>query len=325
MTDDAHVQRDIQALAARAKRKLAPAKAECITAAERALGRPLPPSLRAFYTVTDGLELDALGWLRLLRVADLEPHATGLRSWGVPDEWGYIPIAWCEGTSDRLCISTHPHLDGRIVLVPHDDGPRLLFSDLAPLLTELVAQGAGRRRRDAGWDLHSLRGDYASRPLERSERDAADARALLDRYRARLAENGADVIAEHAVAFACTLLPPSEVETLLGLIDILVPYERHATDRLRAIGTPGARAALGGYYDALVALAERLSGIARAAGHDATITPDEEERVGSLLVRTSARPMHLSVQHWYARRADPALEAAFRAFLDERVARAATR
>lgn len=309
--------------------------------AEKRIGQPLPGSLRSFYEQTDGVDLTALGGLHLLSLDALIEHHGGLKVWGIPDEWRYIPFAWCEGTSDRLCVSTHPALDGRVVFVPHDDGPSVAFPDLEHLLDAIASAhrkhcGGGSLERlaraaqrllsddeDDGefLDLHELSFWYR----EHQERSAADADAaaqLLGSYLPRLREDDGDVVAEQGVHFSCTLLPPDATATLVELLDVVDPSGGRILGRLRAISSDASRHAIAEYHRTLASLGARLEAAARAAGHEASVwPPDEDGAVSSLVVGRGSQAHHFSIDHWYARRGDPDLEQAFADRLAARVRR----
>lgn len=310
------------ARATRPKRASAPALAR----AETALGRPLPEPLRSFYEQTDGLDLTTLGGLHLLSLAEVLEHRRGLAAWGVPDEWAYVPFAWCENSSDRFCVSAHPALDARVVWVPHDDGPAVAFPDLAHLL-DAIAEACHRTadplpsddEDDDLFDLHALPRWYDEHQ-ERSAADSAAALQLLDRYQARLRGDRDDVVAEQGAAFACKLLPPTHIATLVALLDALGPQaRRYALERLRAIESEASTNALAGYRVAIAKLARRLEAAARTAGYDASFSPpDVTGEIHTLVVKARPKPLHYRVDHWYEHRDDRDLEARFARWLAER-------
>lgn len=309
------------------------ASERALEAAERHLGVRLPASLRTFYACTDGLQIGELSGLVLLSVRELLEHAGGLDAWGIPRrEFGYLPVAWCPLSTDRLCVAACDALEARVVWVPHDAGPRVAFPDLQHMLAAItdahrnvVSMGAGSvgraglfaglRRRISSiagadddaphWDLHSLPHWYQRHTVHTPD-DIACATRLLERYEPRLAQPR-DVIARHGVGFAIDLLDETCVPTLDRLLARFDPSWR-ALARLTSLRSPEAVAVVARYRNEQIEVGRHLVDVARAHGLDASFDPPLEDARGGHL-QVGAKGFKLA--YWHAQRNEPDLEQRF--------------
>lgn len=299
---------------------------------EQELRITLPAALRTFYECTDGLRIPELGGLVLLSVHELREHARGLDEWRIPRaEFGYLPVAWCTHTTDRLCVAASDALAGRVVWVPHDDGPRVAFPDVPHMLAAIAeahqrffasaSTWRGGRRflarlhrlfspetDDDGpdaWDLHALPRWYGTREV-RTRADVTCATTLLERYEPRLAQPR-DVIAQHGVGFAIDLMDETQVSALVRLLEHPDMCGR-VLFRLARLGTPEGSAAVDAYRSELIALGERLIRVARGGGLDARVRAPFEDGLGGS-IQVGARGLRLA--YWYSLRNEPDLDQRF--------------
>lgn len=154
-----------------AGRRAAGAPAADIAALATRLGMPLPDGLRAFWQASDGLPLPTLN-MHLLAPADVLLLLADDAWPEEPPMGDWLPLledlegAW-------LALAVRGPLVPRVLHVPHDDEPQVLFADLDSLWRHL------RAGLDAGeFELRGHHGDYAPE-APRSAADGAAARALL--------------------------------------------------------------------------------------------------------------------------------------------------
>jgi hypothetical protein len=72
-------------------------------------------SNRAFYGATNGLTIDGGGsryvsmrpaaWMKILPLAEVMPYVEGMRRYGIPQVWGYLPFTDCND-SNPYCAAT---------------------------------------------------------------------------------------------------------------------------------------------------------------------------------------------------------------------------
>jgi hypothetical protein len=192
---------------------------------ESQTGLALPASLRELLCATNGLEIDA-GGLKLMSVDESLRMWDGMREFGVPPIWGYLPIVdACD--SNPFCVCCKGPLTGRVVHVFHDDAPRLEFSSVETLLAAIF-----QLVRQEDWDIDRLPPEYDAMPIRRSPSDESAGRELL-----RLAEILDDDVERcQALSFAACLLPPDrEMEIIRLLKDDDMWVREDAAERLGAM------------------------------------------------------------------------------------------
>lgn len=215
----------------------APVPATRIEAAERALELTLPEELRALYGVTDGVIVERLMDVEILRLDDLVEEARPWRAAKGRDILGFLPFVRAPVQGDRFAILTSPPLRGRIAWVPTDDGPDLRFDSLGSFLAALVAAEADDDEGEPYYDMRDLR------RAGRRATDPSAARAVFDAHlddaeRSRLHEDR-----YRALRFAIGLATSSEVDALERALAVhdLRPGAQAVLRRLR---TGAARDAL---------------------------------------------------------------------------------
>jgi hypothetical protein len=177
-----------------------------LDAFEARTGLSLPPQLRAFYGATNGLTIDGGGsryvsmrpaaWMKILPFAEVMQYVEGMRRYGIPQVWGYLPFTDCND-SNPYCVCCNGPLRNRVVHVFHDDVARLKFWELDRFL-DAVAAAVVSRGQDPP-EVDRLPGEYTSDREDRTEDEVCTGLELL-----RLADGLADVELHDASASPST-------------------------------------------------------------------------------------------------------------------------
>lgn len=276
-----------------------PASEEQLARREAALGFALPESLRRCYLTCDGGQAHGHE-LSALELLSLKGSAKYGRSF-FDSFFGYFPFAQ-NNDSNPVCVCCRSPLVGYVVLVLHDDEPRLLHRSLDGLFKAAVAHV----QADNFLDTHELPADFAG--PKRTAKDRSIARQLID----LAAKEGIGEEQTNALRFACDLLPDEDVAEIGALLEVKDAYVRaHVAKRLKSI--PGALAKkllkqLDNDFDGFV---ERCAAILHHEKIQATVIQNYNKKG----LRIDPGPIHLNMDVWYAKYKD---KPDFAAFLTER-------
>lgn len=189
------------------------------------LGFALPEPLRDCYRRQDG------------GTAEHKRSAVQLLSLGAAAEyrqmagfdqvyWQYYPLAE-NNDSNPVCVCCKPPLTGYVVLVSHDDEPRLLYRTLDGFFDGAVKL---LRSDSEFFDTYHLTGDFDG--PERTVEDRDIARQLIEL--ANFEDELEDQDRTDALRFACDLLGGDDTEELAALLDDDDEYVRgHVLARLQ--------------------------------------------------------------------------------------------
>jgi hypothetical protein len=274
-----------------------------LDAFEAHTGLSLPPQLRAFYGSTNGLTIDGGGsryvsmrpaaWMKILPLAEVMPYVEGMRRYGIPHVWGYLPFTDCND-SNPYCVCCNGPLRNRVVHVFHDDVARLRFWELDRFL-DAVAAAVVSRGQDPP-EVDRLPGEYTSDREDRTEDEVRTGLELL-----RLADGLADVELHDALRFAIDLLSEGQVDEVAQLLDTGDEYtSREAAARLQAMKSPRAASALRQYAAEIARFVADCVAALRAAGLDVT---DIRENTPCL----QPGPVWLNLPVWFQRRREPGI------------------
>ena len=200
-------------------------------------GLSLPPQLRTFYGSTNGLTIAGGGWMKILPLAEVMPYIEGMREYGIPQVWGYLPFTDCNN-SNPYCVCCNGPLRNRVVHVFHDNVAELKFWDLGRFLDALAAAVVSKEEDHP--KLDRLPGEYTSDHEGRTKDEVRTGLELL-----KLADRLTDVELHDALRFAIYLLSEGEVDEVARLLVTGDEYTaREAAARLGAMESPRAADAL---------------------------------------------------------------------------------
>jgi hypothetical protein len=197
----------------------APAPEATIAAVAGHYGSALPEALLQLWLRSDGLGLGSfegtvLGASAVLALLEKGDSAAL--------ELGYLPVLDDE-QSNWVALHVTPPVAPRLSYVPHDDGPKLLYRDLASLFSDLPEAFATGQTADE-YFAETAQGDYGP-DAARTAADQADAELLL--------QGG-----ERELIQAVALLDPSQTEAWARLLETDHFVRREARARLRRLTHP---------------------------------------------------------------------------------------
>ncbi|HEX7453529.1 MAG TPA: SMI1/KNR4 family protein [Polyangiaceae bacterium] len=295
MTSSAEFEEFLKDLQVEARAAAAP---EELAAIEAELGCPLPSALREYYLKSDGGSAQhPRAGLEVIPLATARSYLRNLRL--AESSWGLFPFI-DNHDSNPMSLSCKGPLSGFVVLVNHEDDPRLMFrslSDLFAALRAFVATGEF-------YDSHELASDFDG--PSRSERDIAIARELAR----SAAPSGSLPEADKtdALRYACDLLPDSAVSEIEGLSGLGNESVReHVDRRLARIRSPEAQLALAQSSAEFDSFVEACAAQLRAEGMPSTVLAP----YGPKALRIDAGPIWLNMEMFFAARAQPNFQAFF--------------
>lgn len=284
-----------------------PATPTQIEVAESKLGTPLPKSVRKIYEIANGGKgRSEVSSLEIYSIANALKYARVPRFFDAP--WTLWPLIE-NNDSNPVCVCCAPPLTGYVVLMNHDDAPRLMYRSLENFFAAATAFVADGEYLDTA----ELASDFES--PERTKQDLTAAKRLIALAKKRDALE--DEVRTDALRFACDLLSDDDVEQLESLLAFdLYEVEEHVSARLARIKkTKGRRA--GGTaktkspsetFDSFVV---RCGDILTKAGFAANVV----EMYGKNTIRLDPGPVWLNMPAFYQERK----RADFDAYLIERV------
>lgn len=265
-----------------------------IAAAEGRLGLTLPEPVRELYRRANGALVGRNSTpfgrtFDFLTLAEAGPYAESLdRALG--STFGYFPLTEAND-SDPVCVACRSPLTGHIVHVFHDDDPRLLFRSFDEFAAAVPA------RLDAGGRLEGIPSPFDG--PDRTDEDRRLGREVLA-FADGLDPDGSGQVAAHHFAFA--LLDPADPSVIAHGLTHPDEYVRYAAEnRLRAIGTPAALAAVGAYRRSVADFCRRVVTALRAAGIEVVL----EQQPGGLALLYGSRRRGLNHVMFYRLRDEP--------------------
>ncbi len=265
---------------------------------ESKTGLSFPETYRTCYLTCDGGQAqDRRSALEILSLRAVLDYDVALGSAGLV--WGLAPFSE-NNDSNPICVCCKPPLTGYVVLVPHDDAPRLKFRSLENFF-EAAIDYVGR---DKFLDTYSLPSDFSG--PERTEQDLEIARQLVQMVQRN--EPLSDDERTHSLRFACDLFSDLEIDEIVSLIDIGDEYvHQHVVERLRQIPAEKAKNALthlAKEFDEFVdGCAERLRlEMVQASVHS---------EYGSKSIQVDPGPIWLNMKMFFAIRNQPDFESYF--------------
>lgn len=199
-----------------------PASRKDVERLERATELKLPVQFRDLMFVSDGFSLKSGD--RFLDLAAIEEYWAGLKDFGIPQRWGYLPFTDFND-SNPYCICCNSPLQGMIAHVFHDDSARLEFRTLESFL--LAFQG----------QTSDLSTDYSPLSKRRTENDIRVGLELIELSR----EMPDDVEQGDALRFAVSLLSENEISVFAELLNTGDEYTREEVlHRLHRMTSPNA-------------------------------------------------------------------------------------
>ena len=183
-----------------------PALVSELEAAETKLGVPLPASVRKVYESGNGGKAkNDLSSLQIYSIKTALQYAKVPRFFDAP--WALWPLIENDD-SNPVCVCCRAPLTGYVVLMSHDDAPRILFRSLKNFFaaaSEFVSTGEYL-------DTSELAGDFAA--PERTRADVAAAKRLGALARKLDGEEQID-----ALCFAADLFGDEDVDEIRGLLE----------------------------------------------------------------------------------------------------------
>lgn len=259
-----------------------------IEAFEKRSGLHLPDLAKAFYALSDGINLPH--GKQLLTLAKAEEYATALRDFGISQGWGYLPFTE-NNDSNPYCLCCSSPIASYIVKVSHDDLPEIKFRSLNHFLAAL----AELVRQDE-WDLWDLPSDFSG--THRTSEDIHAGRTLL-----RIAPGLDDIEQRDAVGFALTLLSEQEVNEVIPLLQHQNEEVREAVlQRLSAMQSPIAREAIKQHWHDFETFVKTCGELLVTDGIRATVVDGRK-------IRLDPGPTWLNMEIFYSRRDEPDLAA----------------
>lgn len=183
---------------------------------------------------------------------------------------GMLPL-FHDRQSNYLALAMSGPLAHRVLHVPHDDGPRLLFAGLESCLDAVAACAGSGESLDIF--LHETDGDY-SPDARRPERDQQAARALL-------LTDGKN----HEWNFATQLLDETNLEEFARLLETEHFVRRDVRERMDSMQSPEIRKLRSRDRKAFAQFSEDLATTAQTAGLRVEKAGSEETlRIGGIYI-----------------------------------------
>lgn len=263
-----------------------------LTSFEVRTGLHLPNEVQSLYLA--GSQDGGRQSLRALTLDEMASYTEGLRRFGIPERWQFAPLLDFND-SNPVCVSCCPELDGRIVVVNHDDASELVFSSVAAL----IAACRGKVPKDAS-DLAKL--GYRSY-RHRSNEDVAAGERLIELGVSLPCDDEAhEVERGDALRFGFTLLSDEHVSRVAGFLDDDEYVADDARHWLEACTRPEAAQALAVHKAQRVAFLEHVGQLLRSAGYEVRI----DRRLQSVQVLQSGRQLGwLNMPALFAGRNEP--------------------
>lgn len=265
---------------------------------ESKTGLSFPETYRTCYLTCDGGQAQdqrsALEILSLRAVLDYEVILDSARY-----IWGLAPFSE-NNDSNPICVCCRPPLTGYVVLVLHDDAPRLKFRSLDNFFKAAIDSVA----RGNFLDTFSLPSDFDS--PKRTQQDLAIARELVRLV--KLDDSLCDDERTHSLRFACDLFSDLEIDEMVALIEDGDEYVyEHVVKRLQRISDKKAETALAQLaknYDEFI---DRCANSLRLARIQTSI----HSKHGSKSIRVDPGPIWLNMKMFFAIRNQPDFESYF--------------
>jgi hypothetical protein len=267
--------------------------------ADSHLGFSVPESLCSCYLTCDGgqAKYGPEGSRSAVELLSLEVALGYDRVPGFFDAfWGYFPFVE-NNDSNPVCLCCKSPLTGYVVLVSHDDAPRLMFRSLEGFFRAAVEYIQGGEF----FDTHELPSEFDG--PNRTKKDLSIARQLID----VVARGDTLNDQEHtdALRFACDLLSDEQVEEIAALLKDEDEYVReHVTKRLKRIPGAKARKALSQFESDFDAFVERCARKLQGEGIQASV----QSPYGQKTIRIDPGPIWLNMEMFYSKRNRPDVE-----------------
>ena len=276
-----------------------PASEAALRKADAGLGFPIPESIRRCYRTCNGgragpgpdgprsavelLSLDAaLGYGRVPGFFD--------------GFWGYFPFVE-NNDSNPVCLCGKSPLTGYVVLVRHDDAPRLMFRSPEGFFRAAVEYVRGGEF----FDTHDLPSEFDG--PDRTRKDLSVARQLNAAVAAGDALRGQE--RTDALRFACDLLSDDHVEEIAALLkDEDESVREHATRRLQRIPGAKAKKALSQSENDFDAFVDRCARTLQREGIEASVQAPH----GPKTIRIDPGPIWLNMDMFFSARKRPDIE-----------------
>lgn len=266
-----------------------PAPAAQLAKAETAAGGALPKPLRAFYEASNGGQ--ARGENSALTLSSIKDALDYAAAAGLLESfWGFWPLAE-NNDSNPVCVCCRSPLAGYVVLVSHDDQPRLMFRSLDGFFRAATSYVAGGEFLDT----HELPSPFAG--PERTKADATAARKLMALLED---ESGLDEATRiDAARFACDLLSDEQLAEMKKLLAIDNESVReHVQQRLERIQSPAARKAAQQAASDFDSFVESCAQLLQKEGIAATVL----NMYGKNTIRIDPGPIWLNMDMFFAAR-----------------------
>jgi len=239
-----------------------PAEPQAIADVAKLFKVALPQDLLDVWGVSNGLALDTIDadLLSCEQVVEFSREGPA----------GLLPL-FHDRQSNYLALAMDEPRAPRVLHIPHDDGPRLLFNGTGSCVDALLACMESGESLDIF--LSETDGDYGP-DVRRSERDQQAARALL-------LTDGKD----NEWNFATQLLDETNLAEFARLLETDHFVRRDVRARMDAMKSPAIRELRARDRKAFAQFTENLATVARVAGLSVEKTKSEESlRVGSIFV-----------------------------------------
>lgn len=227
-----------------------PATDEAIAEVAKLSGAELPAEVLTLWRSANGIELESID----AEILSCEAAAKVLRDSACARafvENGLLPLVH-DHQSNYCALALREPLAPRVLFVPHDDGPKLLYARLDSCLRAVLAGIGSGDSLDIL--LHETDGDYAP-DQRRSPSDQAAARALMATPGER-----------NEWIFATQLLDESNLDEFARLLETDHFVRRDVRDRMQKMQAPEIRKLLGRDRKAFESFSADLATAASAAG-----------------------------------------------------------
>jgi hypothetical protein len=276
-----------------------PASEAALRKVEAKAGFSVPHSLRSCYLTCDGgrAQHGPEGPRSAVELLSLEAALKYYPVHGFfASFWGYFPFVE-NNDSSPVCLCCKSPLAGYVVLVVHDDAPRLMFRSPESFFRAAVKHIKGVEF----FDTHDLPSEFDG--PDRTKKDLAVARQLID----AVASGDALVDQERtdALRFACDLLSDEHVDEIADLLKDDDEYVReHIAKRLKRIPGAKARKALRQFKGDFDSFVNRCARRLRREGIQASV----ESPYGQKTIRIDPGPIWLNMEMFFSRRNRPDAE-----------------